>query len=82
MRLQDKLNDLKEQFLSTAPPETVAVMQKATEELSNSGIMDRVLKPGEVAPSFSLPDANGNLVNSETLLGRGSLVICFYRGVW
>jgi peroxiredoxin len=34
------------------------------------------------APAFTLSDADGNQVNSIELLGRGPLVISFYRGVW
>ena len=62
MSLQDKLDEYKKSFLETAPPEAVAVMQRATEDLKNSGILDKVLKVGDPAPDFSLPDVNGNLV--------------------
>jgi peroxiredoxin len=35
-----------------------------------------------VAPSFSLKDPEGNIVSSDKLLKKGSLVVGFYRGVW
>jgi peroxiredoxin len=57
-------------------------MHRATSELLESGIMDRILKPGEKAPKFSLPNANGKMVNSKDLLAKGNLVIIFYRGAW
>ena len=82
MGLQDKLDEYKKSFLEKAPPEAVAVMQRATEDLKNSGILDKVLKAGESAPEFSLPDENGNLVELKSLLARGPMVISFYRGVW
>ena len=46
----------------------------ARSDLKNSGIFDKVLKVGESAPEFFLPDENGNLV---TLLQRraGRLVV-------
>lgn len=82
MRLQEKLDEYKRKFLETAPPESVAIMQKATEDLKNSGILDKVLKVGESAPEFSLPDEKGNLVALKDLLVKGPVVISFYRGVW
>jgi hypothetical protein len=68
--------------LEKAPPEAVAVMQRATQDLKNSGILDKVLKAGESAPQFSLPDENGNLVELKGLLAQGPVVISFYRGQW
>ena len=82
MGLQDKLDEYKKSFLETAPPEAVKVMQKATEDLKNSGILDKVLKVGASAPEFSLPDENGNLVQLKDLLAQGPVVISFYRGQW
>jgi len=82
MGLQDKLDEYKKSFLEKAPPEAVEVIQRATKDLKNSGILDKVLKVGESAPKFSLPDENGNLVKLKDLLARGPVVICFYRGQW
>jgi hypothetical protein len=82
MGLQDKLDEYKKSFLENAPPEAVAVIQRATEDLKNSGILDTVLKVGEPAPEFSLPDENGNLVELKGLLAQGPVVISFYRGQW
>ena len=82
MRLQDKLDEYKKGFLEKAPPEAVEVMQKATEDLKFSGILDKVLKVGESAPEFSLPDENGSLVELKGLLAQGPVVISYYRGIW
>lgn len=82
MRLQEKLDEYKNSFLETAPPEAVKVMQRATEDLKNSGILDKVLKVGESAPEFSLPDVNGTPVEIESLLAQGPVAISFYRGQW
>ena len=82
MGLQDKLDVYKKSFLEKAPQEAVKVIQRATEDLKNSGILDKVLKAGESAPEFSLPDENGNLVELKGLLAQGPVVISFYRGQW
>jgi hypothetical protein len=87
MSLQKKLTAFKSNIESGGPPanlspNAIAVMHRATSELLESGIMDRILKPGEKAPKFSLPNANGKMVNSKDLLAKGNLVIIFYRGAW
>ncbi len=82
MGLQDKLDEYKNSFLETAPPEAVGLMQRSTEDLNNSGILDKVLKVGDPAPEFSLPDENGDPVELKGLLAQGPVVISFYRGQW
>ena len=82
MSLQTKLDRMREQFESTAPPEALEIMHRATNDLLGSGIMDSVLKDGDRAPDFSLADQNGRVVRASDLLSDGPLVISFYRGVW
>ena len=57
-------------------------MQKVTEDLKNSVILDKVLKVGASVPEFSLPDENGNLLELKGSLAQGPVVISFYRGQW
>ena len=64
------------------PAETRAVHECVVSDLKNSGIADRILKPGAKAPEFVLPDQNRKMVSSKELLSKGSLVICFIRGRW
>ena len=82
MSLQAKLDKMREQFESTAPPEALTVMHQATKDLLTSDIRDGVLKIGDRAPEFSLSDQDNNLVRASDLLSDGPLVISFYRGVW
>lgn len=82
MSLQKSLNDIKEKSKARLPQEIRESMQKATAELADSGIIERVLKPGQELPHFSLPDEHENEVSSENLLNGGPLVVSFYRGVW
>lgn len=82
MPLQDTLDAMRASYESKLPPEIVDTMHHATEELLQSGVMDRVLKVGDQAPQFSLPDHNGDMVDSEDWLNKGPLVVGFYRGVW
>ena len=83
MSLQDKLDAFKADFEGKkAPPNVVAIMHKATADLIASGQAARALKAGARAPTFALPNAQGEIVRSAELLARGPLVLTFYRGIW
>jgi peroxiredoxin len=40
------------------------------------------VRVGELAPDFTLPNASGDAVALAELLGRGPVVLVFYRGEW
>jgi hypothetical protein len=82
MLLHDTLDAMRKKYESNLPPGIVSTMHRATDSLLQSGIMESVLKEGEPAPEFSLPDANGEKVDSSVLLHNGPLVVSFYRGSW
>jgi peroxiredoxin len=87
MSLQAKLDAFKVDFEAGKPPYSVPrsvieTMHRATLELIASGAAQGARKAGDVAPSFSLKDPEGNVVDSTELLKRGPLVLSFYRGVW
>jgi len=56
--------------------------ERAAAALQASGIGDRVLREGDTAPDFELPDAVGRLVRLTDLRARGPVIISFYRGQW
>src|ERR1700727_321595 len=81
--LQGKLDALKAEFeTNIAPAPLVEALHRATDEMIASGAPGKALKAGDVAPAFTLPDADGNPVSSRDLLAKGPLVVTFYRGVW
>ncbi len=82
MTLQDKLDDITAQTRNLVQPERLELNERAIAELFASGIEDKLLKPGDHAPAFALPDANGKQVRSADLLALGPLVVCFFRGRW
>ncbi|WP_027214006.1 peroxiredoxin-like family protein [Burkholderia sp. WSM2232] len=87
MSLQDKLDAFRADFKAGKPPfnapsEIHPVMERATAELIASGQAARAIKAGDRAPHFNLKDQDGNDVSSAALLGKGPLVVTFYRGVW
>jgi peroxiredoxin len=81
--LQDQLDRITQNTRALVQPERLVVSEKATEELFNTGIEDRILKVGAQAPAFALEDARtGKLVRSSDLLALGPLVLNFFRGRW
>src|ERR1700674_601665 len=87
MSLQAKLDAFKADFEAGKPPYSVPrsvieTMHRATAELIESDAAQRAKKAGDLAPTFSLKDPEGNVVSSADLLKRGPLVLSFYRGVW
>ncbi|QIG98893.1 MULTISPECIES: peroxiredoxin-like family protein [unclassified Bradyrhizobium] len=87
MSLQAKLDAFKADFEAGKPPYSVPrpvieIMHRATAELIASGAAQRAKRAGDVAPTFSLRDPDGKVVNSADLFQRGPLVLSFYRGVW
>jgi peroxiredoxin len=81
--LQDQLDAITANTRKLVQPERLAISEKATADLFNTGIEDRILKAGAQAPSFTLEDARTQKpVSSADLLALGPLVINFFRGRW
>jgi peroxiredoxin len=57
-------------------------MDRATEDLRRSGVLDRIVRVGAKMPAFELANHDGRRVSSEDLLAGGPLVLSFFRGSW
>lgn len=82
MSLQEKLDALKKKSESSLSREALETMHRATEDLSTSGILDRVVREGDKAPDFTLKNAYREPVHLMERLARGPVVLGFYRGRW
>jgi hypothetical protein len=82
MSLKAELKALQTRLESGRPADVVATMHRAVEELRTSGAVGRVLKAGDQAPEFVLPNAAEQLIDSRGLLAKGPLIVTFYRGRW
>ena len=82
MSLEKDINDFKAQIMKDVPKEILKTMETAGKQLAQSGIVDKSLKVGDRAPSFTLPNVKGEPISSVTLLAKGPLVVSFYRGGW
>ena len=80
--LQDHLDEITANTRNLVQPERMAVSERAVAELFASGIENRILPVGAIAPEFTLPDASGRPVRSADLLTLGPLVLNFFRGRW
>lgn len=67
---------------SVLPASASATIDRGIYEVAASGLLAGVLKPGQPAPDFTLPDAAGQPVQLGQLLAEGPVVLTFYRGNW
>lgn len=82
MSLNEQLASLKAEKDAARPAEATAIMNRATEELRASGILDGVPGVGDTAPVFARPDLDGRTVRLESLLRKGPVIASFFRGRW
>jgi peroxiredoxin len=80
--LQDQLDEITSNTRQLVQAERLAVGERAVEELFTSGIEERILPVGAIAPAFTLKDATGRPVRSADMLSLGPLIIKFFRGRW
>ena len=82
MKLQEKLDRYKKNFVKSAPADALAVIKRTLKDLHTSGILERTVKKGDTAPAFTLTNYDGNSVALQDLLDDGPVVLGFYRGRW
>lgn len=82
MNLTEALQKQKEKTAAMLPPETLKVMDTATEELGRSGILEESLNEGDIAPDFTLPNIHDTPVTLSHTLTKGPVVLKFFRGDW
>ncbi|NEQ99364.1 MAG: AhpC/TSA family protein [Cyanothece sp. SIO2G6] len=82
MSLTQDLTNLQANNRAQLPADVATTMAQATEDLANSGIVDRSLKLGDMLPAIALLNATGQTVDIQALLANGPVVMTFYRGGW
>jgi peroxiredoxin len=80
--LQDQLDEITANTRKLVQAERLAVGERAVAELFATGIEERILPVGAIAPEFTLEDSAGRVVRSRDLLAVAPLVIKFFRGRW
>jgi AhpC/TSA family len=82
MSLTDQLEIRRAVARKHIPPEKLAVMDRCTGDLAQSGIIASCLGEGDTAPDFTLTNTQGRPVSIKELLKKGPVVLAFYRGGW
>lgn len=81
--LQDQLDAITARTRALVQPDRLAISEGLAAELLATGIEDRVLRVGTVAPEFTLQDAlTGKPIHSSDLLALGPVIVKFFRGRW
>jgi peroxiredoxin len=80
--LREIYTERKQLIAKYVPAEIQSIHSRVVEELRHSGITARALGVGDQVQAFELPDHTGKVVRSRDLVGKGPLVLCFFRGRW
>jgi peroxiredoxin len=88
LRCRDMDGTLNEQLEAYAAagreffPAYSEAVDRLVTRLHENGGGENAPRPGQVMPSFMLPDETGRLVSLQSLISRGPVVVMFYRGHW
>ena len=81
MSLKQQLAEYLAGWRERVPLERQAIIERHIEQLR--GVIARtMIKVGNRAPAFALPDATGGVVDLGALLKKGPVIVTFYRGGW
>lgn len=80
--LQTELDSFRDAWTQRVGPEIATLVARDIEDVRQSGLLDRVARPGDSLPALTLPNAMGESVDLRALAEAGPLVIVFYRGGW
>ena len=81
-RLEPALQRQRQSSRERIGPDVGALIDGAVARLAGSGLAARVPRRGDRAPSFALGNVAGEQIRLGDLLGRGAVVLAFYRGGW
>ena len=76
------LDAFRAEWIAAAPVGRAALYDAKVRELQDSGILDRALGVGDLAPDFALSEADGRDFRLSRALRSGPVVLTFYRGGW
>lgn len=74
MNLKTALDAFRAEFLEKFPTEKAAIMQRATDELTEAFQTHQFLQVGDLAPDFALTNAVGETVRLRDRLAQGAVI--------
>ena len=81
-KLNDKLQLIQKEMAQNIPVDILNAFGQSLQELIGQNLEDRALKVGDIAPDFTLPDAEGLPVSLYDTLQHNAVIISFFRGNW
>jgi hypothetical protein len=82
LNVNEELRQIREAGEAKRPPEITERVHRATNELRDSGILERIPRPGDRAPHFARPGLDGDTVRLSARLAKGPVLLSFFRGRW
>ena len=80
--LQSAIDEYNAAKKEKMPAEVLETMARATNELKDSGIENKVLRTGDRIPDFRLPNQHGEMRRFADFLAESPVVLNIYRGGW
>ena len=81
-KLNDKLQLIQKEMVQNIPIDILNAFGQSLQELVEQNLEDRAFKVGDIAPDFTLPDAEGLPVSLYDTLQHNAVIISFFRGNW
>ena len=82
MNFTTVLDNARQQYRASLDTGTLALVDRAIAELSDSGITAQSLRVGDQVANFALPNTANQTIELYQLLAQGSVVVSFFRGMW
>ena len=82
IKLNEKLQLIQKEMAQNIPVDILNAFGQSLQELVEQNLEDRALKVGDIAPDFTLPDAEGLPVSLYDTLQHNAVIISFFRGNW
>lgn len=80
--LKSMLDERKKSFELKTDDHKKKIYKEGIEAIAKSGLLDKALKVGDIAPNFKLNNALGEPVELYEYLKKGKVVLTWYRGGW
>ena len=82
IKLNEKLQLIQKEMAQNIPVDILNAFGQSLQELVEQNLEDRALKVGDIAPDFTLLDAEGLPVSLYDTLQHNAVIISFFRGNW
>lgn len=82
MKLNEKLQLIQKEMAQNVPVDILNALRQSLQNLIEQNLEHHALKVGDIAPDFTLPDAEGLPVSLYDVLQDNAVILSFFRGNW